>query len=266
MPPRRMRLDTLLVERGLAPSRERARALILEGAVRVGGEALARAGQPVSVDAPIEIASPGLPFVSRGGLKLRHALDVFGIDPRGKICLDVGASTGGFTDVLLQAGAARVYAVDVGYGQLDWKLRRDSRVVVLEKTNIRNLTDLPETPELATVDVSFTSLTKTLPAVTRLLGIPVPGPAGERDVVVLVKPQFEAGPKGAPKGVVRDPVVHRRVIEQVLACARELGWRPRGLTPSPILGPAGNREFLLWLDRRGPDAVDELAVEQCLAS
>ncbi len=252
-----MRLDVLLVERGLAPSRERAQALILEGAVRVAGEARSKAGEAVLVDAPIEVVGPAMPFVSRGGLKLRRALEAFGVDPRGKVCLDVGASTGGFTDCLLQAGAVRVYAVDVGYGQLDWKLRQDSRVVVMEKTNIRRLTELPEQPELATIDVSFISLTKVLEPVTRLLA---------PEIIALVKPQFEAGPKAAPKGVVRDPAVHRRVLETVLERTREVGWGARGLVASPILGPAGNREFLLWLDRAGADVVDAEAVERCLAS
>jgi 23S rRNA (cytidine1920-2'-O)/16S rRNA (cytidine1409-2'-O)-methyltransferase len=254
-----MRLDVLLVERGLAPSRERAQALILEGAVRVAGEPHSKAGEAIAVDASLEVVGGQQPFVSRGGLKLRRALDAFPIDPRSKVCLDVGASTGGFTDCLLQAGAERVYAVDVGYGQLDWKLRQDSRVVVMERTNIRYVTGLPERPELATIDASFISLTKVLSPAGRLL-------ASEPDVVALVKPQFEAGPKGAPRGVVRDPGVHRRVLATVLSHARELGWRARGLVPSPILGPAGNGEFLLWLDRQGPDVVDDDAVEQCLAS
>lgn len=259
-----MRLDVLLVERGLAPSRERAQALILEGAVRIAGEPHSKAGEAVPADSPVELVGADVPFVSRGGLKLQRALDAFGVDPGGKVCLDVGASTGGFTDCLLQAGAARVYAVDVGHGQLDWKLRQDARVVVLEKTNIRYLTELPETPDLATIDVSFISLTKVLEPITQLL-LP-PGQNPEPDVVALVKPQFEAGPKAAPKGVVRDSTVHRRVLQLVLEHARGLGWRPRGLVPSPILGPAGNREFLLWLDRTGPDVVDDAMVEQCLAS
>jgi 23S rRNA (cytidine1920-2'-O)/16S rRNA (cytidine1409-2'-O)-methyltransferase len=252
-----MRLDVLLVERGLAPSRERAQALILEGVVRVGGEARSKAGEAVLLDAPIEVVGPALPFVSRGGLKLARALEAFAIDPSGRVCLDVGASTGGFTDCLLQAGASRVYAVDVGHGQLDWKLRQDPRVVVMEKTNIRLLAELPEAVRLATIDVSFISLTKVLDPVTRL---------GPPEIVALLKPQFEAGPKAAPKGVVRDAAVHKRVIEAVLAHARELDWAPRGLTPSPILGPAGNREFLLWLNQSGKDAVDSAAVDQCLAS
>ena len=258
--PARMRLDVLLVERGLAPSRERAQALILEGLVHIGGERHSKAGEAVLLDAPLEIVGAGLPFVSRGGLKLRHALDTFAIDPSGTACLDVGASTGGFTDCLLQAGATRVYAVDVGHGQLDWKLRQDSRVVVMEKTNVRTLTELPETPDLVTIDVSFISLTKVLPAVTNVLGA-----SPSCQIVSLIKPQFEAGPKRAPKGVVRDAAVHDRVIAEVLACARALGWHARGLTPSPIQGPAGNREFLAWLTPGGPDCVDPASIAACVA-
>ncbi|MHB8620624.1 MAG: TlyA family RNA methyltransferase [Chloroflexota bacterium] len=255
-----MRLDLLLVERGLAPSRERARALILEGNVLLGGERHTKAGEMVATDSGLALAERQ-PFVSRGGLKLRQALRTFDVQPAGKVCLDVGASTGGFTDCLLQAGAARVYAVDVGYGQLDWNLRRDPRVVVLEKTNIRYLSELPETPRLATIDVSFISLSKVLPAVQRLLGGTATGPAG--DLVALVKPQFEAGPGNAPKGVVRDPLVHRQVLSGVVAVARQGGWIPRGLVVSPVLGPAGNREFLLWLASQGEDAVGEEAISAC---
>ncbi|MBV9121575.1 MAG: TlyA family RNA methyltransferase, partial [Chloroflexi bacterium] len=239
----RMRLDVLLVERGLAPSRERAQALIMEGAVRVAGESHARAGQTMPADVPIEVVGGEQPFVSRGGLKLRHALDAFPIRVAGLVCLDVGASTGGFTDVLLQAGAARVYAVDVGHGQLDWKLRQDERVIVMEKTNIRYLEQLPERPQLAVIDTSFISLAKVLLAVTRLLSEDSP------EIVALVKPQFEAGPKRAPRGVVRDAAIHRETIAAVASAARALGWVARGVTPSPITGPAGNREFLLWLGR-----------------
>ena len=263
----RMRLDVLLVERGLAPSRERAQALILEGAVHVAGEAHSKAGEAVLLDAPIEVVGRPLPFVSRGGLKLQRALQAFGLQVDGLVCLDVGASTGGFTDCLLQSGAKRVYAVDVGYGQLDWKLRQDDRVVVLEKTNIRGLAELPERPDLATVDTSFISLTKVLEPVTRLLtaGLVPAAAVGEPAIVALVKPQFEAGPKRAPKGVVRDPAVHVEVLTAVAAHARTLGWRARGLVPSPITGPAGNREFLLWLAGDGDDVVDVEAIAQCSA-
>lgn len=243
---RRLRLDRLLVQRGLVESRERAQALILAGDVRVDGAVVTKPAQLVPEDAEVEVGPGSLPYVSRGGLKLQHALDTFGIDVRGLVAIDVGASTGGFTDCLLQRGAARVYAIDVGYGQLAWKLRQDPRVVVLERTNIRYLERLPDgaLADLATVDVSFISLTKVLPAVLRLLK-----PDGF--IIALVKPQFEAGPQRVGRGgVVRDPAVHRDVLRQIVSWAREHGLVVRGLTRSPILGPAGNVEFLLWLDRR----------------
>ncbi|MDE3076131.1 MAG: TlyA family RNA methyltransferase [Chloroflexota bacterium] len=256
----KMRLDLLVVERGLAPTRERAQALILQGNVRVSGERHSKAGEAVAVDAPIELAESGLPYVSRGGLKLQKAVDLFQIDPTGLICLDVGASTGGFTDCLLQGGAGRVYAVDVGYGQLDWKLRNDPRVVILEKTNIRYLQELPEKPQLAAIDVSFISLSKVLEPVLHLVDGAV-----ELAIIVLVKPQFEVGPGKAPKGVVRNPAVHRQVLAEAVAHARGLGLAARGITASPVTGPAGNREFLLWLSNVGPDLVDEEAIERCAA-
>ncbi|MER3405379.1 MAG: TlyA family rRNA (cytidine-2'-O)-methyltransferase [Chloroflexota bacterium] len=234
------------MQHGLVESRERAQALILAGDVRVNGVVVTKPAQLVPEDAEIEAGTASLPYVSRGGLKLQHALDTFGIDVRGLVALDVGASTGGFTDCLLQRGAARVYAIDVGYGQLAWKLRQDPRVVVLERTNIRYLERLPDgaLADLATVDVSFISLTKVLPAVLRLLK-----PDGF--LIALVKPQFEAGPQRVGRGgVVRDPAVHREVLQQIISWAQEYGLVVRGLTRSPILGPAGNVEFLLWLDRR----------------
>lgn len=243
---RRIRLDRLLVQQGLVESRERAQALILAGDVRVNGVVITKPAQLVPEDADVEVGPGSLPYVSRGGLKLQHALDTFGIDVRGRVAIDVGASTGGFTDCLLQRGAARVYAIDVGYGQLAWKLRQDPRVVVLERTNIRYLERLPDgaLADLATVDVSFISLTKVLPAVLRLLK-----PDGF--IIALVKPQFEAGPERVGRGgVVRDPQVHRDVLRQIISWAQEHGLVVRGLTRSPILGPAGNVEFLLWLDRR----------------
>ena len=240
-----MRLDVLLVERGLAPSRERAQALILEGAVRVGGEPHARAGQTVPADSPLEVVESQLPFVSRGGLKLRKALEVFEIDVLGKVCLDVGASTGGFTDCLLQAGAERVYAVDVGHGQLDWKLRQDARIVVLEKTNIRHLSHLPEQPDLATVDVSFISLAKVLPAVLACA-------ADRYDCLALVKPQFEVGREAVGKGgVVRDAEPRRRVLVEIGEAARELGAAVLGFASSGLPGPKGNRETFVWLAEAG---------------
>jgi 23S rRNA (cytidine1920-2'-O)/16S rRNA (cytidine1409-2'-O)-methyltransferase len=242
----RPRLDVLLVQRGLAESRERAQALILAGAVRVDGQVAMRAGVRVAADAAVEVGASALPYVSRGGLKLAHALDTFGLDVRGLVALDAGASTGGFTDVLLQRGAARVYAVDVGYGQLAWSLRQDPRVVVLERTNVRYLARLPDgaLADLATVDVSFISLAKVLPAILRLLTL-------EAFVVALVKPQFEAGPRQVGRdGVVHEPAVHRQVLEDVTAWAGAQALAVRGLTRSPVRGPAGNVEFLVWLDRR----------------
>jgi 23S rRNA (cytidine1920-2'-O)/16S rRNA (cytidine1409-2'-O)-methyltransferase len=240
----KQRLDIALTERGLAETRARARALILAGDVSVNGQVETKAGALVDENAEITLRS-GLPYVSRGGLKLAHALDSFQITVAGRVCLDVGASTGGFTDCLLQRGAARVYAVDVGYGQLDWKLRSDARVVVMERTNIRYLQSLPEQPDLCTVDVSFISLRLVLPVVYRLS-------TNTADCVALVKPQFEAGRGQVGKGgVVRDERVHRQVILDILAATTDMGWRGRGLVRSPITGPAGNVEFLLWLSKTG---------------
>jgi 23S rRNA (cytidine1920-2'-O)/16S rRNA (cytidine1409-2'-O)-methyltransferase len=233
-------LDLALVERGMAPSREKARALILAGDVRAGGNVETRAGAMVTPETPIEIEAPAR-FVSRGGEKLDHALTAFAIDVTGRVAMDVGASTGGFTDCLLQRGAARVYAVDVGYGQLDLRLRNDPRVVVMERTNIRDLESLPERPDIATVDASFISLTKVLPRVIALLR---PG----ADIVALVKPQFEAERHEVKRGgVVRDPLVHASVIGRVAWWCVNQRLRVRGVAASPLLGPAGNREFFLWL-------------------
>jgi 23S rRNA (cytidine1920-2'-O)/16S rRNA (cytidine1409-2'-O)-methyltransferase len=264
--PRRQRLDAIVVERGLAPSRERARALIMAGEVRVGGARVDKPGTPIAADAVVELAGPAaeLRYASRGGLKLEHALDAFGLDPSGAVCLDVGASTGGFTDVLLRHSAARVYAVDVGHGQLAWNLRTDPRVVVLDRTNIRYLTNLPEPVACAVIDVSFISLRLVLPAVAALL-------ASGAWVVALVKPQFEAGRAEVSRGagVVTDPAVHRRVLAELLAWldAESAGnvhtgtWPlvARGLVASPITGRDGNREYLFELVTdgrrgRGPDA------------
>jgi len=242
----RVRLDQLIVERGLAESRARAQALLLGGRVRVGEGDAARAdrkpGDVVDAEIPIEVVAPE-PYVSRGGHKLAAALDAFGVDPAGRVCLDVGASTGGFTDVLLQRGAAKVYAVDVGRGQLADVLRRDPRVTSMERTNARSLTDssLPERVSLASVDVSFISL--------RLVLAPIAStfePAGG-DLIPLVKPQFEAGRGETKGGVVRDPAVHARVLREVEHAARGAGLEPVASIPSPILGPEGNREFLLHL-------------------
>jgi 23S rRNA (cytidine1920-2'-O)/16S rRNA (cytidine1409-2'-O)-methyltransferase len=234
------RLDLALVDRGLAPSREKARALILAADVTVDGVVEARAGALVSVESTIAIAAPAR-FVSRGGEKLDHALDAFGIEVGGRVVLDVGASTGGFTDCMLQRGAERVYAVDVGHGQLDMRLRGDPRVVVMERTNIRDLASLPERPSLVTIDASFISLTKVLPAV---IGLVAPG----ADIVALVKPQFEAERDEVKRGgVVRDPLVHASVIGRVAWWCVNHGLRVRGVAMSPLLGPAGNREFFLLL-------------------
>lgn len=260
------RLDVLLHRRGYFPTRERARAAVLAGLVFVDGVRRQKAGELVPADCELEVRGGKLPFVSRGGLKLARALDVFGVDPRGKVCLDVGASTGGFTDCLLQRGAARVYAVDVGYGQLAWKLRQDERVRVIERTNARHLSrqDVPEPVDLATMDVSFISVEKIMPAVLDLLAPP-------GDLVILVKPQFEAGPsRVGKKGVVRDPEVHREVLERILLAARGLGLAPLGLTHSPIRGEEGNIEFLLWLGRPGAArpaaALDEGSVAGVVAA
>lgn len=241
------RLDKLLVERGLAETRERARALILAGEVVVAEHAADKAGQLVARDADIRLKGVGLPYVSRGGLKLEKALDGFAIDVTGLCVLDVGASTGGFTDCLLQRGARRVFAVDVGYGQLAWKLRQDERVVCMERTNIRYLEPslLPEVPGLAVIDASFISLDKVLPNTLRLI---------ERDgeIVALIKPQFEVGRGEVGKGgVVRDPLKHREVVDGVRALAEGLGLQVLGVVESPILGPKGNREFLIHLKKTG---------------
>lgn len=237
---KKQRLDLAVVERGLAATREKARALILAGDVLIDGAPERRASALVAARAAIAIAKPAQ-FVSRGGEKLDHALGAFGIDVAGLAAMDIGASTGGFTDCLLQRGAARVYAVDVGYGQLDVRLRDDLRVVAMERTNIRGLESLPERPDIATVDASFISLTKVLPNVVRIVR--------ERgDIVALVKPQFEAGRNEVGrKGVVRDPLVHARVIGRVAWWCVNAGMRVRGVTASPLRGPAGNREFFLWL-------------------
>ena len=245
---KRARLDSLVVERGLAGSRERARALILAGQVQVDGQIVSKAGTAVGVESELRLLQPDHPYVGRGGLKLAHALEAFAIDPTGYQALDVGASTGGFTDVLLQRGAGLVVALDVGHGQLDWKIRNDPRVVVLERLNARTLTadQLPATArtfDLITVDVSFISLRQVLPALTPLLR---PG----AHLVLLVKPQFEAGRAEVGKGgLVRDPIVHARVIEEVADAASKLGLTRAGDTPSPIAGAEGNREFFLHLRR-----------------
>ena len=241
------RLDVLLVERGLAESRAQAQALVLAGLV----PGHTKAGEQVREDAPLEVESPP-PYVSRGGEKLAHGLDALGVDPAGRDALDLGASTGGFTDVLLQRGAARVIALDVGYGQLHPRIRDDRRVTVVERTNARELTELPYPPELIVADVSFISIRKVLPPP---LALARPG----WEAVVLVKPQFEAGRRDAPKGVVRDPTVHTRVLRETAEAA--LGWEAetRGIVDSGLPGPKGNREFFLHLvHHEKPKLADEI--------
>ena len=231
----RERLDLVLVRRGLAETRERAHALILSGAVRVQGEPATRPAQPITADAVLEVAQTD-DYVSRGALKLQKALDHWGIDPSGKVVLDVGASTGGFTDLLLRRGALRVYAVDVGYGQLHYRLRNDPRVISMERTNIRGLSELPEKAQLGVIDVSFISLRLALPPMFRLVA---------EQIVALIKPQFEAGREHVGKGgVVRDTAVRNRVIEDLETWSKEQPWRLLETLESPIKGPAGNVEFL----------------------
>src|SRR5215212_2677224 len=277
----KVRLDQLLVQRGLAETRGKAQALILAGSVRVAGKQRTKAGEQIAEDAAVELIE-ALPYASRGGYKLAHALDTFALDPAGLIALDVGASTGGFTDVLLQRGAARVYAVDVGYGLIDWRLRQDPRVVLIERTNIRYLEALPgvgswelgagediptpnsqlPTPlaECATIDVSFISLKLVLPAVRRLI-------TPDAWIVALIKPQFEAGAAQVGKGgVVRDPSVHAAVLRTVLGAAAEAGLAAHGLARSPITGPAGNVEFLAWLGGPGPALDVEGAIAHVVKS
>lgn len=261
----RVRLDQLLVDRGLAPTRSRAQALVLAGRVRVGEGDAARhdlkAGDLVPADAPVETAG-GERWASRGAHKLLAALDAFGIDPGGLVAMDVGASTGGFTDVLLERGAARVYAVDVGYGQLAERLRRDPRVVSMERVNARSLepSQVPEPVDLAVIDVSFISLRLVLGPVRAVLR------EGRGPIVALVKPQFEAGRADARGGVVRDPEVHRRVLREAAAAATQAGLGVHGVIASPIRGPEGNREFLVHL-AAGPSVPDlEERIEAAVAA
>jgi len=260
---RKIRLDLLLVERGLAESRSLAQRLVMAGQVRVDGELVLKAATKVSSDVHLEIEH-GPRFVSRGGEKLEAALQAFNIDVRGRICADVGASTGGFTDCLLQHGAARVYSIDVGRGILDWKLRKDMRVVVIEETNARFLKSLPEPVELATIDVSFISLKVLLPVVKNWFFTQfVKEQSSMGLVIALIKPQFEAGRQqaGRSKGVIRDPIIHRQVLVDILGFAQKVGYIVSGLIRSPLIGPKGNVEFLTWLGCSGePTAsIEELA-------
>ena len=253
------RLDVLLVKKGLAPSREKAKAVIMAGSVYVDGQKEDKAGSVFDEEgAQIEVRGHALPYVSRGGLKLEKALKVFPITLTDKICMDIGASTGGFTDCMLQNGAAKVYSVDVGYGQLDWKLRQDERVVCMEKTNFRYMTpeDIPDMLDFASVDVSFISLDKILTPAYALL-------KEQGEMVALIKPQFEAGrEKVGKKGVVRDPKVHEEVITKIVRHADEVSFEVLGLSYSPIRGPEGNIEYLIHL-RKNPERMiypDILAV------
>ena len=241
----KVRLDLEMVKRGLSASRERARAQIMAGEVRVNGERAEKAGQEIREDAEIIIVEDAIPYVSRGGLKLEKAVHVFPINLQGRICADIGASTGGFTDVMLTNGAARVYAIDVGYGQLAWTLRNDSRVVVMERTNARNMSPnwFSEQITFASIDVSFISLKLILPPLYHCL--PEKG-----EVVALIKPQFEAGKNDVGKnGVVRDQKIHIHVCEDIMAFADSLGYSVEGLSYSPIKGPKGNIEFLLYMQK-----------------
>lgn len=244
---RKTRLDVLMVERGLLESRQKAQAVIMSGQVFAGGQRVDKPGAQVAPDVPVEIRGNTMRYVSRGGLKLEKAMEIWPISLSGLVCMDVGASTGGFTDCMLQNGAAKVYAVDVGYGQLAWKLRSDERVVSLERTNARYLTheQIPEEPDFSSVDVSFISLKLILPAIGGVL----------RDggqAVALIKPQFEAGREKVGKnGVVRDPVVHREVLGQFLGHAEASGFSVLDLSFSPVRGPEGNIEYLGWLEKGG---------------
>lgn len=240
---KKIRLDQLVFDRGFTESRERAKTTIMSGLVYVNGQKADKPGMPVDPESTLEVRGEALPFVSRGGFKLDKALKVFPVDPAGKTCIDCGASTGGFTDVLLQHGAAKVYSVDVGYGQLAWKLRTDPRVVNMERTNLRYVTkeQIPEDLDLAVMDVSFISIRLVLPAVKELLK---PG----ADYICLIKPQFEAGREEVgKKGVVRDPAVHEEVVRGILEFAPSIGFSVMGLDFSPIRGPEGNIEYICWL-------------------
>ena len=272
----KVRLDVLLVERGLADSRAKAQAMIMAGQVRVADQVALKPATPVDGDSTVTVDS-GPRFVSRGGDKLEAALETFKIDVKDLVCADVGASTGGFTDCLLQRGAAKVYAIDVGKGILHWKLRNDPRVVVMEETNARFVESLPEKIDLVTIDASFISLKILLPVVKRWFSIfPLSSfdegkRKEERDnIIALIKPQFEAGKKDVSRGdgVIRDPEIHRQVLLDVLTFAQNEGFGIRGLMKSPLLGPKGNAEFLAWMDQTSsPEGSDfEIMVEKAIIS
>ena len=248
----KQRIDILLVEKGFFESREKAKASIMAGIVYVDNQKVDKAGEEVKEDAVIEVRGNACPYVSRGGLKLEKAVNNFGLILQDKICMDMGASTGGFTDCMLKNGAQKVYAVDVGYGQLDWKLRTDERVVFMERTNVRYLTEneVPDKLDFVSIDVSFISLTKVLPVAYNLT-------SENGEVVCLIKPQFEAGREQVgKKGVVRDSKVHQEVIEKVINFSKELGFKIKNLSFSPIKGPEGNIEFLLYLSKTEENEID----------
>ncbi len=257
---KKVRLDQLVFDLGLAPSRERAKTTIMAGDVFVDGQRVDKPGTPVDPEKKIEVRGAAMPYVSRGGFKLAKALKEFAFDPTGLVCIDCGASTGGFTDVLLQNGAAKVYAVDVGYGQLAWSLRNDSRVVNLERTNVRYITreQIPEAAALAVMDLAFISIKLVIPAVSELL-------EDNGDILCLIKPQFEAGRENVgKKGVVRDKKVHLDVLKSFLNFAPGAGFTVMGLSYSPIRGPEGNIEYLGWLKKgchMAPDIDPEAVVE-----
>ncbi len=259
MASKKLRLDKLIVERGLVPTRSKAQGVIMAGEVLVNGERIDKPGTAVAVDADIELKT-AMPYVSRGGFKLAGALSEFNIDVSGRVCADVGACTGGFTDVLLQQGAARVIAIDVGYGQLDWKLRQDKRVTVLERTNVRYLDALPEPATFVSIDVSFISLKLVLPAVKKWL-------QPNADIVALIKPQFEAGPRQVGKGgIVKEAKVHKAVVIDMLDWATAHGLAPIGLMRSSIKGSDGNVEFLVWLKPGMERQVTATAVDSVCAA
>ena len=268
----KVRLDVLLVERGLAESRSKAQALIMAGQVRVAGQTALKPSTSIPADSVLTVDS-GPRFVSRGGEKLEAALKVFAIDVSGMTCADVGSSTGGFTDCLLQRGASKVYAIDVGKGILHWKLRNDPRLVVMEETNARFVESLPEKIDLVTIDASFISLKILLPVVKKWLPLPsIPpylsgkGGAGGIGIIALIKPQFEAGKKDVSRGdgVIRDPEIHRQVLNDVLSYAQQEDFAILGLIKSPLLGPKGNAEFLVWLGASGTNVDLPALVDQAL--
>jgi 23S rRNA (cytidine1920-2'-O)/16S rRNA (cytidine1409-2'-O)-methyltransferase len=263
----KVRLDVLLVERGLAESRARAQAMIMAGQVRVADQVTLKPATAVSADSVVTVDT-GPRFVSRGGEKLDAALEAFRLDVRARVCADVGSSTGGFTDCLLQRGAAKVYAIDVGKGILHWKLRNDPRVVVMEQTNARHVASLPEPLSLVTVDASFISLKILLPVIRSWEFAKQEGKEAEVEIIALIKPQFEAGKKDVARGdgVIRDPQIHRQVLLDVLGFAQRQGLQIRGLLRSPLLGPKGNTEFLVWLGDGQNEMDIQVLVDRALGS